>query len=959
MRPTILIGEPRPHAGGNGIGSFLRFVLNYDALVPRQVIAVALWLAFAGLGWPVPTKLSFFAVEIYASLIVLRAVADVTEWEHLGRVLSAMWLPIGVLAVAGYLLFKNDQGRELGVGLMDLNAKGLCLGIVLVYWAFNNWLSGRIGLSRAFPEPKKEQFLLFWGPRLIGVAAHLLAAFSLSAAFFRQHDLQGRIEPLLVLTAPLAILMTTAFVWLWDYGFISERGSRQRLPLVKKLMAALAVFGLLLLVGLGYECSNNKVPSGFFLGTVLIAASAMFFLYLISRLRNKAPLEGATEQQREQDKREEQAVTSRWIIRLAVIMMIGTLLVWFWPMRFGQFVGSLNIACFAFACVLALANLLDLMFSRLNVYAKAHGFALRPGAIAAALICFLLLPAILTSMTQGFHRVRLCEQNQCTPAPRSEGWAAVADPAMRPTVSEAARAWYAQAEPAYHAIHPGEPVPMLIVATAGGGIRAAYWTATILETLDRELCSSPTFKEASTAITRNSSKPASDDKICNHSLMRNLLFAISGVSGGSVGAAAYAAAVQAHEWHSAIAIEPTRYLKEDFLAPGLASMIFIDGISNVLPDFGQIDRGQALELGFERASRIKGDEDGLVSHAFLSFFPALDAAATANGWRSALLFNATHQETGRRMITSHIKIERDVFVDSYDALQVLQSDLRMSTAAHNSARFTYVSPAGNLISPEPSHNRGYVIDGGYFENYGAETALELARKAIDAIDPGHLKVRPVVLQISSDPTLKDDRTLVRVKSADNGSCTLSNFGPAKPASADPANYLGLIDPVLGNANEGEGFVLSYANELSAPLVGIMTVREAHGTIAATALAEWVCELKRLEQARQASDASKAAEITGNISAAVTLVDRAPQFSHLAMCKESWNKGEVGVDPPLGWVLSDRTRAKFNDILKDCGNPDEMTALKKALGLPFPEVISAVVGPADHPAADRQDRGRGG
>ena len=53
-----------------------------------------------------------------------------------------------------------------------------------------------------------------------------------------------------------------------------------------------------------------------------------------------------------------------------------------------------------------------------------------------------------------------------------------------------------------------------------------------------------------------------------------------------------------------------------------------------------------------------------------------------------------------------------------------------STAAHNSARFTYVSPAGKLVSSRKGQNRGYVIDGGYFENYGALTALELARQLV-------------------------------------------------------------------------------------------------------------------------------------------------------------------------------------------------------------------------------------
>src|SRR5262249_14245469 len=390
-------------------------------------------------------------------------------------------------------------------------------------------------------------------------------------------------------------------------------------------------------------------------------------------------------------------------------------------------------------------------------------------------------------------------------------------------------------------------------------------------------------------------------------------------------------------------IEPTKYLREDFLAPGLASMIFIDGAANVLPDFGQIDRGQALELGFEYASRTDRDKDGLVSHKFLSFFPAIDTAGKPDSWRPALLFNATHQETGRRIITSHIKIERDVFLDSYDALQVLGSDVRLSTAAHNSARFTYVSPAGNLFNTT-KHNRGYIIDGGYFENYGAQSTLELARKALDAIDPKHEnKVRLVVLQISSDPSLKKDRTLVRVR-RDDGACVVSSSDPAtsirhesdgsQSGSKDQANYLILIDPPNGKKNEGEGFVLSSYNELSAPLLGIMSVREAHGTIAATELAGSICQGKRkVEMALEnPMERKTVVDVTDNAGTGANIGNDAPHFSHLAMCEESWN-GAVAVNPPLGWVLSDRTRSRFGDILKDCGNENELAALEEALGLP--------------------------
>jgi hypothetical protein len=55
-------------------------------------------------------------------------------------------------------------------------------------------------------------------------------------------------------------------------------------------------------------------------------------------------------------------------------------------------------------------------------------------------------------------------------------------------------------------------------------------------------------------------------------------------------------------------------------------------------------------------------------------------------WRPALLLNATHQDTGRRLIASIHKIEKDIFLDSFDELQLLNSDLRASTVAHNSAQ---------------------------------------------------------------------------------------------------------------------------------------------------------------------------------------------------------------------------------------------------------------------------------
>jgi hypothetical protein len=72
--------------------------------------------------------------------------------------------------------------------------------------------------------------------------------------------------------------------------------------------------------------------------------------------------------------------------------------------------------------------------------------------------------------------------------------------------------------------------------------------------------------------------------------------------------------------------------------------------------------------------------------------------------------------------------------------------VQLSTAAHNSARFPFISPAGSIRNPD--HNSvDQIVDGGYFENYGALSAKELAL-AVHAIQP---ELAPFVLVISNDP----------------------------------------------------------------------------------------------------------------------------------------------------------------------------------------------------------------
>jgi hypothetical protein len=122
---------------------------------------------------------------------------------------------------------------------------------------------------------------------------------------------------------------------------------------------------------------------------------------------------------------------------------------------------------------------------------------------------------------------------------------------------------------------PDKPHPVFIVAAAGGGIRAAYWAAAVLG-------------------------KAADD---SPGLWDRHLYAISGVSGGSLGAAVHA--VQLAERGGAQAGSPRyaerarKMLGEDFLSPVFAYFLFPDLAQRFFPSRsgGRSRTGIGGELG--------------------------------------------------------------------------------------------------------------------------------------------------------------------------------------------------------------------------------------------------------------------------------------------------------------------------------------------------------------------------
>lgn len=302
----------------------------------------------------------------------------------------------------------------------------------------------------------------------------------------------------------------------------------------------------------------------------------------------------------------------------------------------------------------------------------------------------------------------------------------------RPSVTEALNAWGEANKPAGN-----EATPFVVVATAGGGIRAAYWTATVLGDLHDHADNFP-----------------------------RRTFALSGVSGGSVGSTVYRALLDVppeqlgKRCPKGMMDCAQRILGEDFLGPLAAALLYPDLAQRFFPYPVFPDRAAGLEQSWEASfSEVSGDDRLNGSLAALRDKPGVPS----------LFLNSTWSDNGRRIVASNLRYAQDnpeeakSFVRSNDELAVLGYDLRLSTAAHNSARFPFVSPPG--MWKHEGEIAGRLQDGGLFENYGAETALEILdlacrRFACPEADDQRRKdlqnIIPVVILITSDPSLPEN-----------------------------------------------------------------------------------------------------------------------------------------------------------------------------------------------------------
>jgi len=279
--------------------------------------------------------------------------------------------------------------------------------------------------------------------------------------------------------------------------------------------------------------------------------------------------------------------------------------------------------------------------------------------------------------------------------------------------------WYRSRKDLAHFDGKTRKYPVFIVAARGGGIYAAAQDAIFLSRM-QDQC--PTFAQH--------------------------VFAISGVSGGSFGAALFSSLARENvangAWQpcqfgksetGALEQHAQSFLRTDFLAPIVAAALFPDFLQRFFPiAIPGSDRGEALSHGMERAwQETEASTENPFELTFLSHWNPNSAAP-------ALMFNTTEVDNGRRVVIAPFAISplRDPALsqlswfyqtDEMDKSLLsglrgppVKADVKLSEATGMSARFPWILPAATIKRDGKSIR---LVDGGYFDNSGIETALDL------------------------------------------------------------------------------------------------------------------------------------------------------------------------------------------------------------------------------------------
>ncbi len=677
--------------------------------------------------------------------------------------------PFAAVAIGGLLIASTDQARDIVIATASPMQSGLPIPLTVLLWAVTAWYWSRItlefldGEQTRWQQPVDPDVALWtWAPRWHRFWSDNLpriigaaAIFSVCLAFWRAHNIYAA------------------------YGdFPSAEGFLR--PAIAYLVATVVFY-------------------------VLVAWRREIAAWLVRRAGGDPGQSKLVPQRQALQTFSDIAPFARTLLYGSVLASpVFFLLFVVAPIETSAAMGS-AVAIVLLGLALAIAAPSFLVIWSIRTKFPFFG---------VACLAFLVMPWMFGDN----HDVRTCRDLEKLSG--ASGTCVAEDTKTRPFVRDVFNKWYeANAKITKPIEGPTTSVtvpPLIVVASAGGASRAAYFTTQVLgEIAKRE----PDFAER--------------------------VFLMSGVSGGSLGTTIFRSLVEAdrraspgHAGSSLLpqaAADGAKFIDNDFLGPALGVGFYVDAPYSAISFLSSVwapnDRAVALEKAWETAWL----DSGISKTGGFKWSDGLARTFTRDASRPwpILALNGTSVEKGKRIITSNVRFATENHraavnisggIHRYDGLDIMESDIPISTAVTMSARFPVVSTAGGLRDGK-GQLISRVIDGGLFENFGAVLADESIRYLVERIRDAQTAERPVVpiaILISSDPSL--DRIELRPGPPKQG--VLPDCLPVGPA---PKRHPGNDWP------ECPVKAASYATLVVDPIAALYDGRVARGELAATAL----------------------------------------------------------------------------------------------------------------------------
>ena len=638
-------------------------------------------------------------------------------WDHaveLWDVIRPAWWPILITLVLCFLVVGNDQIKDV-LAAMPLEQSQLhseeagSAGVSGRYWttllacaayAFIAWAFARGLLSIRFPytpcpfdPPDWHVVVRMAVARLLGVALPISCAFSYLSMNMGKEAFWYAILALILM---LIYWISRRYIhdWIQEQHERDEEEERAREtgePLSETTERANAKAGALSEIDEALEEAEETLDEA---ARTSDKDRQQDLLNRVALLASRAgdAVKAAGNEFREADLFD-QAMPDRFSPNIRLILYgillfhaIAAVLFFLYPIRLPQMVGAAAILFLAIAGWLAFGTFAFSYFTRFS-------------KLPPAILLFTLWLAFASQFNDNHEIARL--KPEATPD------------VVSPTFNNYVMDWL-EARDEYLPKTPDDPeFPILIVAAEGGGARAAYWTGTVLADI-------------------NQTQPGSGLEARDH------IFMISGVSGGALGSASYGASIAAEvETGEPVMQSIQNFLTQDFLSPVTAGALYHDLFTDFVPfPLTALDRSNWLEGAWIKGWNRATDQQQFASD-FRSLWEVSRGLAPLGGIGAVplLTFNTTSVRTGSTWHVSPVRYADERGCESRDFVDLIEADDRgmsLATAAHLSARFTGISPAGRISLqgyPDcPAKGFDRFVDGAYFENSGADIAVASMRR---------------------------------------------------------------------------------------------------------------------------------------------------------------------------------------------------------------------------------------